>query len=322
MLGGRERPSGMHACMQGGREHPSGVYACREGGSIHQVGMHMQGGMEHPSGEHACREGASIMSACIQRGGWSIHHVCMYMEGGREHPSGVHACREGTSTMCACIWMEGWSIHHPSEVHACREGGSIHHVCMYMEGGRERPSGEHAGREHMHAGHKPSAQQSWGGVGWGGAGGGGVGKGKGRSCGMVGSDGFGRLGWHGPGLSWVAWGGCRREQGCSTECAGWPAVHTFSMMSMGLCWSTLQPTETAVPRISLHEPARFLAQLLGRITRAISTTSSKVMLPVCLMFFSCCGGSGVETNVVPHAPLPHEAPYPTASSSSALSSAL
>ena len=174
----------------------------------------------------------------------------------------------------------------------------------------------------MHAGHKPSAQQSWGGVGWGGAGGGGVGKGKGRSCGMVGSDGFGRLGWHGPGLSWVAWGGCRREQGCSTECAGWPAVHTFSMMSMGLCWSTLQPTETAVPRISLHEPARFLAQLLGRITRAISTTSSKVMLPVCLMFFSCCGGSGVETNVVPHAPLPHEAPYPTASSSSALSSAL
>merc|ERR1712137_1514345 len=49
---------------------------------------------------------------------------------------------------------------------------------------------------------------------------------------------------------------------------------------------TRQPTETAVPRISLMVPDISLAQDLGRMMRAISTTSAKEMLPVCLMFFS------------------------------------
>ncbi len=59
------------------------------------------------------------------------------------------------------------------------------------------------------------------------------------------------------------------------------------MMTLGCLPSTLQPTDTAVPRISLHVPPRLAAQLRGRITLAISITSLSVMLPVCLMFFSC-----------------------------------
>lgn len=59
------------------------------------------------------------------------------------------------------------------------------------------------------------------------------------------------------------------------------------MIFCGCSWSTVQPTDWAVPSISLQVPARVLAQLRGRITRAISTMSSMEMLPVCLMFFSC-----------------------------------
>lgn len=59
------------------------------------------------------------------------------------------------------------------------------------------------------------------------------------------------------------------------------------MTSRGSLPSTLQPTDTAVPRISLQPFARSLAQLRGRMTRAISMMSDIVTLPVCLMFFSC-----------------------------------
>lgn len=62
---------------------------------------------------------------------------------------------------------------------------------------------------------------------------------------------------------------------------------TLSMISEGWQWSTVQPTDTAVPSISLQVPARFLAQLLTFMMRAISMMSSIEMLPVCLMFFSC-----------------------------------
>ncbi len=62
---------------------------------------------------------------------------------------------------------------------------------------------------------------------------------------------------------------------------------TLSMISEGWQWSTVQPTDTAVPSISLQVPARFLAQLLTFMMRAISMMSSMEMLPVCLMFFSC-----------------------------------
>jgi hypothetical protein len=74
-----------------------------------------------------------------------------------------------------------------------------------------------------------------------------------------------------------------------------PSLPTFSMIFCGCSWSTVQPTLCAVPSISLHVPASDLATLRGRITRAISTMSSMLMLPLCLMFFSCwfCGG-GVE----------------------------
>ncbi|CAL9118787.1 unnamed protein product [Musa acuminata var. zebrina] len=55
--------------------------------------------------------------------------------------------------------------------------------------------------------------------------------------------------------------------------------------SLGSFPSTVHPTETHVPRISLTVPARSLAMDLARMTRAISTTSSSEMLPLCLMFF-------------------------------------
>lgn len=53
----------------------------------------------------------------------------------------------------------------------------------------------------------------------------------------------------------------------------------------------------AVPRISLTPPAKFFARDLERIVRAISKISSRVMLPLCLMFFSFFrsrGGSAPE----------------------------
>ena len=63
--------------------------------------------------------------------------------------------------------------------------------------------------------------------------------------------------------------------------------HTFAWSSRGSWWSTVQPTETQVPKISLTVPDSFRAQLRLRITRAISVISSSVRLPLCLMFFSC-----------------------------------
>ena len=58
--------------------------------------------------------------------------------------------------------------------------------------------------------------------------------------------------------------------------------------------STVQPTDWAVPRISLTTPARFLDMDLGRIILAALRMSSMVMLPLCLMFltfFLSRGGS-------------------------------
>ena len=50
----------------------------------------------------------------------------------------------------------------------------------------------------------------------------------------------------------------------------------FFWMSRGSSWSTVQPTETAVPRISFTVPAKEAAQLLSRMIRAISKTSSRL----------------------------------------------
>ncbi len=83
-------------------------------------------------------------------------------------------------------------------------------------------------------------------------------------------------------------------------------LRTLSMISDGWQWSTVQPTDTAVPSISLQVPPKSLAQLLGFMTRAISMMSSNEMLPVCLMFFSCgrqrargAGGCGCSA-ITPH----------------------
>lgn len=46
-------------------------------------------------------------------------------------------------------------------------------------------------------------------------------------------------------------------------------------------------THLAVPRISLTVPARVRAMERGLMVRAMEITSSSVMLPECLMFFSC-----------------------------------
>ena len=82
--------------------------------------------------------------------------------------------------------------------------------------------------------------------------------------------------------------------------------HTLSQAGNAPCWSrtslctvrgllcsTVQPTETQVPSISLTVPDRFLEQLRSLMIRAISITSSKDKLPLCLMFFSCRKG-GLE----------------------------
>lgn len=66
---------------------------------------------------------------------------------------------------------------------------------------------------------------------------------------------------------------------------------TAAMTSRGSLPSTLQPTDTAVPRISLQLLARSLAQLRGRMMRAISMMSDMVTLPLCLTFFSCSAQS-------------------------------
>ena len=47
----------------------------------------------------------------------------------------------------------------------------------------------------------------------------------------------------------------------------------------------MQPTDWAVPRISLMVPESSLARDPCRICRAMLTISSKVMFPLCLMFF-------------------------------------
>lgn len=64
---------------------------------------------------------------------------------------------------------------------------------------------------------------------------------------------------------------------------------TCCWMVWGSSCSTVQPTDLQVPRISFTVPLNSLAQLRSRITRAISITSSRARLPLCLMFFSCRG---------------------------------
>ena len=64
--------------------------------------------------------------------------------------------------------------------------------------------------------------------------------------------------------------------------------------SVGFFLSTKHPTELHVPRISKTEPWNDLAQLLKRRVLAIYLTSSRVILPECLMsltFFLSRGGS-------------------------------
>ena len=60
----------------------------------------------------------------------------------------------------------------------------------------------------------------------------------------------------------------------------------------------MQPTDCAVPRISLAPLARFLASDFDRIVRAMSKISSRVMLPVCLMFFSFLRSRGGSVQTV------------------------
>lgn len=50
--------------------------------------------------------------------------------------------------------------------------------------------------------------------------------------------------------------------------------------------STVQPTETQVPKISFTVPANCLAIDLGCMILAISMTSSKEMCPLCLIFLT------------------------------------
>lgn len=66
--------------------------------------------------------------------------------------------------------------------------------------------------------------------------------------------------------------------------------HTSLCTVRGLLCSTVQPTETQVPSISLTVPDRSLEQLRSLMIRAISITSSNDRLPLCLMFFSCRKG--------------------------------
>jgi hypothetical protein len=59
-----------------------------------------------------------------------------------------------------------------------------------------------------------------------------------------------------------------------------------SWITFGLLPSTWQPTEKAVPRISLTVPCRVLEKDLKRMVRAISMISSSATDLLCLMFFS------------------------------------
>lgn len=59
-----------------------------------------------------------------------------------------------------------------------------------------------------------------------------------------------------------------------------------SMTSDGERPSIVQPTLWAVPSTSLQVPDSSRAIERGRITRAMLITSSKVMLPLCLMFLT------------------------------------
>ena len=60
----------------------------------------------------------------------------------------------------------------------------------------------------------------------------------------------------------------------------------LSMTSWGCMPSTVQPTDWAVPRISLTVPTNSRAMERSRMVRAIFRISSNVMLPLCLTF---CG---------------------------------
>lgn len=55
-----------------------------------------------------------------------------------------------------------------------------------------------------------------------------------------------------------------------------------SIRSWGALPSIVQPTDCAVPRISLTVPESSRAMDLGFITLAMVMTSSNVMLPLCL----------------------------------------
>ena len=57
-----------------------------------------------------------------------------------------------------------------------------------------------------------------------------------------------------------------------TSCGGWPSI--------------VHPMLWAVPRISFTQPDNSFASDLNFIVRAMSTTSSRVMFPLCLIFFS------------------------------------
>ena len=98
--------------------------------------------------------------------------------------------------------------------------------------------------------------------------------------------------------------GRRHDKTSSTIFGVLTCCHTLSQAGIAPCWhhtslctvrgllcSTVQPTETQVPSISLTVPDRFLEQLRSLMMRAISITSSNDKLPLCLMFFSCRKGA-------------------------------
>ncbi|KAF7818612.1 large subunit ribosomal protein L12e [Senna tora] len=66
--------------------------------------------------------------------------------------------------------------------------------------------------------------------------------------------------------------------------AGATSIHDFR--SLGSFPSTVHPTETQVPRISLTVPLKSLPMDLCRMILAISMTSSRVMFPLC--FYVLC----------------------------------
>lgn len=69
----------------------------------------------------------------------------------------------------------------------------------------------------------------------------------------------------------------------------WTSISPASISyvtSLGPFPSIVQPRETAVPKTSFTVPVKSMAILLGLSFFAISITSSILMLPLCLMFFT------------------------------------